>query len=567
MESKKRRQLYFVLTMIAVAALIICGTILAFRSFNRFSRQVLSDQDERLMDVAEAVDHSIANCFDRYCEDMEYVTGRRGFLEAEELWRQTGDTEDLLYRLGENLLAQNQRIADMTAVVDGQVICSTSGKTDYTFPASETPIGKSDVLICVDSENIPYLVFLQDKEDISYAAMMELTSFYELIEKGANTDGGMTLLSYDGNVFLQQAENGPEVRWTADLTGQENVDILLNAWKSGASQTSFYETESYTARIAVLAHTSSINCRFTVGVINNYDETTQPVRSTVIELTIFGAMVVSGIALLLSFALSARKHNERNAEELVILREKKDAMEALNREAQEFAHHQRLEIIGQLTSSIAHEFNNLLTPIMGYSIMVMENLPPEDEESYDNTLEIYNASRKAKEIISRLSDLSRKNTGLTFQYVAPDDLVERVLGVAAPAKPKNVTVETELGCHHLWLYGNETQFTQLLLNLIINAFQAMEQDGGVLTIATEADEANIRFRIKDTGPGIPEAIRKIIFDPFFTTKEGGKGTGLGLAIVQQVVEEHQGGITLNTHPDQGTEFVISFPICPREETK
>ena len=203
---------------------------------------------------------------------------------------------------------------------------------------------------------------------------------------------------------------------------------------------------------------------------------------------------------------------------------------------------------------------------MGYSIMVLEKLPPEDEESYENTLEIYNASRKAKEIISRLSDLSRKNTALTFQYVAPDDLVNKVLGVAAPAKPKNVSVETHLSCRHLWLYGNETQFTQLLLNLIINAFQAMEQTGGVLTIATEADENNISFCIHDTGPGIPEKIQKKIFDPFFTTKEGGKGTGLGLAIVQQVVEEHKGGITLNTAPETGTEFIISFPICPREES-
>ena len=114
-------------------------------------------------------------------------------------------------------------------------------------------------------------------------------------------------------------------------------------------------------------------------------------------------------------------------------------MEALNRKNQELAHHDRLQTIGTLTSSIAHEFNNLLTPIMGYSILVLEQLPSDAEELYDNVLEIYNSSRKAKEIIARLSDLSRKNTSLTFQYVSPDELVRKVLAVASPARPPHVS--------------------------------------------------------------------------------------------------------------------------------
>ena len=130
-------------------------------------------------------------------------------------------------------------------------------------------------------------------------------------------------------------------------------------------------------------------------------------------------------------------------------------------------------------SSIAHEFNNnLLTPIMGYSILVLEQLPSDAEELYDNVLEIYNSSRKAKEIIARLSDLSRKNTSLTFQYVSPDELVRKVLAVASPARPPHVEVRTDLACRHLWLRGNEIQLSQMLLNLILNAYHAMEPGGG-----------------------------------------------------------------------------------------
>lgn len=168
---------------------------------------------------------------------------------------------------------------------------------------------------------------------------------------------------------------------------------------------------------------------------------------------------------------------------------------------------------------------------MGYSIMVLEKLPPEDEETYDNVLEIYEASRKAKTIISRLSDLSRKNTALTFQYISPDDLVQRALEIAAPAKPPKVRVNSNLQCRHFWVHGNEIQLSQMLLNLILNAYQAMEKEGGTLTVTTEQDGEGICFHIADTGPGIDPALVKDIFEPFFTTKERGKGTGLGCGVL------------------------------------
>ena len=254
------------------------------------------------------------------------------------------------------------------------------------------------------------------------------------------------------------------------------------------------------------------------------------------------------------------------AGELALLQEKNAAMEALNRKNQELAHHDRLQTIGTLTSSIAHEFNNLLTPIMGYSILVLEQLPSDAEELYDNVLEIYNSSRKAKEIIARLSDLSRKNTSLTFQYVSPDELVRKVLAVASPARPPHVEVRTDLACRHLWLRGNEIQLSQMLLNLILNAYHAMEPGGGTLTVATRPEGEFLCFQVSDTGSGISPEVLPHIFEPFFTTKERGKGTGLGLAIVRQVMEEHKGTITIDTAPGRGTTMLLRFPtITPPEE--
>ena len=136
-------------------------------------------------------------------------------------------------------------------------------------------------------------------------------------------------------------------------------------------------------------------------------------RAAAWKLAFSGGLIVTGLGTMLTVALRFFCRSARIQREAEALRQKQEAAEALNRQNQQLQHHQRLHIIGTLTSSIAHEFNNLLTPIMGYSMMALEKIPPEDEELYDNLLEVYNASRKAKTIISRLSDLSRKNTALT----------------------------------------------------------------------------------------------------------------------------------------------------------
>ncbi|MBQ3192499.1 MAG: hypothetical protein IJO21_00180 [Oscillospiraceae bacterium] len=282
------------------------------------------------------------------------------------------------------------------------------------------------------------------------------------------------------------------------------------------------------------------------------------VRVTAFYTMVMGSMVVTGIGILILCLLHLMRRSARIQREAEVLRRRNEAMEELNRKTRQLARHQRLETVGTLTSSIAHEFNNLLTPIMGYSLLALEKLPAEEEELYDNILEIYNASRKAKEIISRLSDLTRKNTDTAFRQVSPDDLIRKTLSVANPAKPRKVEIKLDLNCSDQRIRANEIQLSQLLLNLILNGFQAME-NGGSLTVNTSFDETHIRIRVADTGCGIPKELHSKIFEPFFTTKEAGKGTGLGLAIAAQVVEDHGGKIKVESAEGEGTAFTVSLP--------
>lgn len=212
------------------------------------------------------------------------------------------------------------------------------------------------------------------------------------------------------------------------------------------------------------------------------------------------------------------------------LQRDRELMEQLNEQTQKFAHHQRLQTIGTLTSGIAHEFNNLLTPIMGYSLMALEKIPAEETEIYDGILEIYNASQKAKEIVSRLSDLSRKNTEASYTRVSVDEVVRKTLDLASTVKPKTIAVRLNLNCWDQRIQANETQLMQMFLNLILNAFQAMGDNDGLLSINTTFDEKMIQISITDTGCGIPAETVPHIFEPFFPQRRLEKAQVLDLPL-------------------------------------
>ena len=317
---------------------------------------------------------------------------------------------------------------------------------------------------------------------------------------------------------------------------------------------------AYEARMAVVPATEDTNGVLAIGVSTDYDEVTRPMRFGMVQLICYGGVAFLSVVSLIILLLRTFRGSEQALREVELLQEKNAAMEELNRQTQEFAHHQRLELMGTLTSGIAHEFNNLLAPIMGYSILILEKLPPEETELYDEVLEIYNTSRKAKTVVSRLQDLARKNAGTDFHKLILDDVVRKVVEIANPAKPKPVEVQVCLNAEGCYIMGNETQISQLLLNLLINAFHATEAKSGSVMVSTEVKDNKLLLTVSDNGYGISETSMKRIFEPFFTTKKGGEGTGLGLAIAEQVVEEHQGSIKVESKEGEGTTFFVDFPI-------
>jgi len=237
---------------------------------------------------------------------------------------------------------------------------------------------------------------------------------------------------------------------------------------------------------------------------------------------------------------------------------------------------QRLATIGTIAAVIAHEFNNLLTPIVSYSQYALssaQSAAPDMELVRKALGKAYQSSSKAGKICSSMLGLARGES--SFGRVEVRRLIEETLGVLARDPQKDgiaLRVQVPPG---LSVVGDAVQLEQVLLNLLINARYALLGRGGSITIkATQSQTIGpdgapgspdeVRIQVVDTGPGIPEKYLSRIFEPFFTTKGTSRkgetrGTGLGLAICKEIIEHHGGHINVESEVGRGTSFSIHLP--------
>ena len=230
---------------------------------------------------------------------------------------------------------------------------------------------------------------------------------------------------------------------------------------------------------------------------------------------------------------------------------------------------QRLATIGTITAVIAHEFNNLLTPIVSYSQFALqsaESAEPDMVLVRKALTKSFQSADKAGKICQSMLGLARGET--TLGKVSVQQLIDEVLMVMARDPRKDgiaLRVQVQPG---LTVTGDPVQLEQVLLNLLINARHSMLGKAGSLTVkaATAETADEVKIQIMDTGTGIPEKFIARIWEPFFTTKGTvrrgeGKGTGLGLAICKEIVEHHKGRIDVQSEVGKGTTFTLHLPAA------
>jgi len=234
---------------------------------------------------------------------------------------------------------------------------------------------------------------------------------------------------------------------------------------------------------------------------------------------------------------------------------------------------QKMEAIGILAGGIAHDFNNILAAIIGYAEMAKRSLPQEAGSAGADIQQVLLAGLRAKDLVKQILAFSRKG-GEERSLISPRPMVKEALKFLRASIPASIEIREDIDPDCGSILANPTNIHQIVVNLCTNAFHAMEEAGGVLTVVLKnvelevgelAGEADLMpgqyvlLSVRDTGPGMTPDILSRIFDPYFTTKGVGKGSGMGLAVVHGIVKNYGGMVQVESAVGAGTVFRVYLP--------
>jgi signal transduction histidine kinase len=246
--------------------------------------------------------------------------------------------------------------------------------------------------------------------------------------------------------------------------------------------------------------------------------------------------------------------------------------EAARREFEaRIAQSRKMEALGQLAGGVAHDFNNILTGILGFAEVIGRSTSDASAAGFSG--EIVQAANRARDLVRQILMFSRRQPA-ERRPVRVQEVAREALKLVHRAAPAAIQISAHFPDDLPYILGDATQLHQVVMNLATNAVQAMGDTAGQLKVSGEAIDVTaefarrhpplregwyLRLTVRDSGPGIPQSVIERLFEPFFTTKAPGLGTGLGLAVVHGVVQNHEGAIIVESQPDVGTAFEVYLP--------
>ena len=231
---------------------------------------------------------------------------------------------------------------------------------------------------------------------------------------------------------------------------------------------------------------------------------------------------------------------------------------------------QKMEAIGKLAGGIAHDINNILFPIMGYTEMSMEDVS-EESEAYKNLEQISKGTRRAKELVSQILTFSRRSEEKN-KPVKLHLIVEEVLKLIRASMPSTIEIRQNIDSESGVVMADPTKMHQVIMNLCTNAYHAMQETGGVIEVKLTDFYINqftsfmnlkpgpyLKLSVSDTGHGMDRALMERIFEPYFTTKNQREGTGMGLSVVHGIIKSYGGDINVSSYAGEGSTFDVYMP--------
>lgn len=233
---------------------------------------------------------------------------------------------------------------------------------------------------------------------------------------------------------------------------------------------------------------------------------------------------------------------------------------------------QIMEAIGTLAGGIAHDLNNILFPIYGYTEMTMEDLPP-DSLAQKNLSRVMKAADRARDMVQQILTFSRQGHEgeRELKPLRIQPIIKEALKLLRGSLPATIEIRHNINEKCDCVMADPTQIHQVVMNLCTNAYHAMREKGGILEISLDEVKISndssgrdsgsyLQLAVSDTGNGMDPATIKKIFDPYFTTKPRGEGTGLGLSVVHGIMKRHKGYVTVESEPEHGTAFYAYLPL-------
>ena len=582
-----------------LAGLLSALLFAVYNTYDAYTQMMIAQQQQHLQITARAVSQNLSLYLSEQLRNVEILTQTPGFLTQFHTYYETGDQKGLKEYVLSYMLSQNQGVSRL-------YLLDQNG--DEVFRYNQYPFLESF------DESVLHLEQLEDGRHTGLGTAFRISpQHYGLTMVNSITDGSdylgavVSVLDMDalyqqymaplqgtvdiivknerGTVIMHPESEMLTFNYFRDIQGLDTLPEYESLWDMLQLQ---YQQEEGAAiyracsggilpereEISAFSRMNLSGTSWYISAVMPYSQVVRMVNENLNRFAFLVTVIFVLIASSILIIYGLQKNRQKLQIETRYLRDMNRTLEELHESREQVRHYQKLQTIGALAGGIVHEFNNLLTPIMGYSEFLKQQLGPENEY-YEDIDEIYKAGGRAKEIVDQILPFSRRETDSTqYNVVNLNAVIWDALKMVRMLLPSSVRLVVKPYSGPINIYGSATQIHQVLLNLCTNAYQAMEASGGTLTVATRrvfqdqlpeqyhpvAEGEFVRLEVSDTGCGIPPEMLSRIFDPFFTTKAAGDGTGLGLSVVQNILISHGGFIEAESTVGRGSRFLVYLPV-------
>lgn len=580
---KNKKTLIAAIPLFLIVILVFAG----FGVWKKYRDTLMQNQEEQMLLTTRILSENMAMSTEEYEESLSFLAKtaeNRPQDEAKQLYREFIDTQTSFIT---NLYLEDEQGKLSESVKDVQIVSS------QLLTQSSA---KNSIYMEKDTGGKIYNVYKRIlKDGRKICLMIDAEKYYQKLISGIHigTNGYIVVKDAEGTIIMHPKKEQWGIPVIAgrkkmypdlDYSSLEKMIEDQKKRKEGISHYySYWWTNEKRPRVQKISAYSPVQIGdsfWVVSAVIDYDDLYEPIAEGFLKMVcIFvGILLAAGIAVVLFGRVM--RDMRRAVREINDLKELNEQLEKMHRSEQSIAHQQRLQIMGTMTGGIAHEFNNFLTPIMGYAELLMMELP-EGSEEQDSAKEIYEASEKAKDVVRQISSLSLKNVETVYKNISIKKFMTRAERMMESVCTPLIHMESEFCVDDEMILGNATQLNQVFLNVCVNAVHAIGKNQGNIRISCHSEEKEklaqgvieklsdvwkkyIHIQVKDNGCGMDKETLRQIFDPFFTTKKGGEGTGLGLALAEQIITSHKGYIYAESKKGEGSTFHIYLPVLDTE---